>query len=207
MYFQKKKYVNILLLHHSKHWRSHEQQRSDLECHITKWCDQGKIKKIHKKHSWVLKAYLHKWKKIALAMLLHCASCHSNLFNLNIQNEIYQDTKTNFHLIIVINFQSLILLTTNFAPQLSSMLTMGATFGKAEWQWRLVTCDIVGIQWRWLINVGSTWSGSLVDKMVTHHPCGIMMIFSNLLAQIHKAIRQEFFCTMWQKFTTKIKHW
>ncbi len=100
------------------------------------------------------------------------------------------------------------ILTTNLAPKLSSKLTMGATLGRAAWQWRLVTCDIVGIQWRWLINVGSTWSGSLVNKMVTCHPChGIMMIFSNLLAQIHKVIRQEFFRTMWQKFTTKTKHW
>jgi hypothetical protein len=36
--------------------------------------------------------------------------------------------------------------------------------------------------------VGSTWLGSLVNKMVTHHPCDIMVIFSNLLVQIQSLL-------------------
>jgi len=34
VYFQKKKYAIILLLHHSKHLRSHERQRSDC-CNLS----------------------------------------------------------------------------------------------------------------------------------------------------------------------------
>jgi hypothetical protein len=39
---------------------------TNLECHITNWCDQGKIKKIYKKCSWVLKTYLHNEKNLPL---------------------------------------------------------------------------------------------------------------------------------------------
>jgi hypothetical protein len=39
---------------------------TNLECHITNWCDQGKIKKIYKKCSWVLKTYFHNEKNLPL---------------------------------------------------------------------------------------------------------------------------------------------
>jgi hypothetical protein len=49
MYLQKQKHVNILLLHHYKHWKNHEHQIFNLDCNITKQCNQSRNGKIYKK--------------------------------------------------------------------------------------------------------------------------------------------------------------